>query len=80
MVLLRLHGVLKEESGVSLIAVRGNNLEEVLSSLPEEIKKPIEKYRKYIIILVNGRRVYGCRETSLSEEDVVDLTLVVGGG
>ncbi|MEM1795143.1 MAG: MoaD/ThiS family protein [Sulfolobales archaeon] len=80
MAILRLHGILKEESGFSVVAVRGNNLEEVLENLPGEIKKSIEKYKKHVIVLVNGKRVYEYKETLLSEEDVIDLTLVVGGG
>ncbi|MEM1623046.1 MAG: hypothetical protein QW780_00935 [Sulfolobales archaeon] len=80
MPLLRLHGILKEESGLGVIAVSGNNLKEVLANLPEEVKKSIEKYKKHVIVLVNGKRIYEHQEALLGEEDIIDLTLVVGGG
>jgi molybdopterin converting factor small subunit len=77
---VRVHGVLKEESGVDVIDVEGRYLNEVMSKLPEEVKNVLMKYSKYLIVLVNGRRVYDLRGVELLPNDYVDLMIPVGGG
>lgn len=80
MVRVRLHTVLKEESGVSNLDVDAFNLSELLMKLPDNVKQVINKYRGYIIILVNGRIADLETACALNHDDVVDITIPVGGG
>lgn len=80
MVKVRFHTILKEESGVNNLEVDAENLSELFSKLPENIKQILEKYRNHIIILVNGRIADPKRNLAFSQEDVIDITIPVGGG
>jgi molybdopterin converting factor small subunit len=80
MVRVRIHGILKEEGGVDVIDVDSRYFDEVVSKLPEEVRKVLMKYSKYLIVLVNGRRVYDLDKIQLQPTDVVDLMIPVGGG
>lgn len=80
MVKVRLHTVLKEESGVSSLDIDARTLSELLSKLPENAKHVLNKYRNYLVILVNGRVMDIESKISLNQEDVVDISIPVGGG
>lgn len=80
MAIVRIHGVLKEESGIASLMVKGGSIKEVLEKLPEDVKRSMDKYGRYIIVLLNGTRVDENEEIDLKEGDVIDLTLPVGGG
>jgi molybdopterin converting factor small subunit len=80
MVRVRIHGILKEEGGVDIVDVDGSYFDEVVGKLPEEVRKVLMKYSKYLIVLVNGRRVYDLDKVQLLPTDVVDLMIPVGGG
>lgn len=80
MAIVRIHGVLKEETGVASLAVGGRSIREVLERLPEDVKKSIDRYGSYVIVLLNGARVDENKEIDLKDDDVIDLTLPVGGG
>jgi len=80
MVRVRIHGILKEEGGVDIVDVDGRCFDEVVGKLPEEVRKVLMKYSKYLIVLVNGRRVYDLDKVQLLPTDVVDLMIPVGGG
>ncbi len=80
MVRVRIHGILKEEGGVDVVDVDSRYFDEVVSKLPEEVRKVLMKYSKYLIVLVNGRRVYDLDKIQLQPTDVVDLMIPVGGG
>jgi molybdopterin converting factor small subunit len=80
MVRVRIHGILKEEGGVDVVDVDGRYFDEVVGKLPEEVRKVLMKYSKYLIVLVNGRRVYDLDKIQLLPTDVVDLMIPVGGG
>ncbi|MEM0014966.1 MAG: hypothetical protein QXX81_00660 [Zestosphaera sp.] len=79
MVVVRLHGLLREEAGTTVLNVRGCNLEEVLQNLPPEVGEVLRMYAKHLIILADGRRIYDMK-TILDEDATVDITLPVGGG
>lgn len=51
----------------------------MLEELPEEVRKVLMKYSKYLLLIVNGKRVYDLN-TFLNDNDIVDITLPVGGG
>ncbi|MEM0453175.1 MAG: hypothetical protein QXO98_00750 [Sulfolobales archaeon] len=80
MVIIRLHGVLKEELGIKELEVGDGNLIKILDELPEKVKKVLEKYSQYLLILVNGKRIYDLSNTFVSHVDIVDITLPIGGG
>jgi molybdopterin converting factor small subunit len=80
MVRVRIHGILKEEGGVDVVDVDSRYFDEVVSKLPEEVRKVLMKYSKYLIVLVNGRRVYDLDKIQLQPTDVIDLMIPVGGG
>jgi molybdopterin converting factor small subunit len=80
MVRVRIHGILKEEGGVDIVDVDSRYFDEVVGKLPEEVRKVLMKYSKYLIVLVNGRRVYDLDKVQLQPTDVVDLMIPVGGG
>ncbi len=80
MVRIRIHGILKEECGVEVIDIEGTYLNEIMSKLPKEVKNVLMKYSKYLIVLVNGRRVYDLESIQLLPNDYVDLMIPVGGG
>ena len=80
MVRVRIHGILKEEGGVDIVDVDGRYFDEVVGKLPEEVRKVLMKYSKYLIVLVNGRSVYDLDGVQLLPTDVVDLMIPVGGG
>jgi molybdopterin converting factor small subunit len=80
MVRVRIHGILKEEGGVEVVDVDGRYFDEVVGKLPEGVRKVLMKYSKYLIVLVNGRRVYDLDKIQLLPTDVVDLMIPVGGG
>jgi len=80
MVRVRIHGILKEEGGVDVVDVDSRYFDEVVSKLPEEVRKVLMKYSKYLIVLVNGRRVYDLDKIQLLPTDVIDLMIPVGGG
>lgn len=79
MVIVRLHGILREESSIKELRVGGGTVAKLLEELPEEVKRVLIKYLKYLLVIVNGRRVYDLN-TTLNDDDVVDITLPVGGG
>jgi len=79
MVVVRLHGVLKEEVGLKELKVDGASLGEVLQKLPDKARETLRRYTKYLVFLVGGKVVYDAG-TPLKPEDVVDVTLFVGGG
>lgn len=80
MVKVRLHTILKEESGIDSIDIEANNLNELFSNLPKNIQHILNKFKDYLIILVNGRPVSLELNYVLNQEDIVDITLPVGGG
>ena len=79
MVVVRLHGILKEEVGLRELEVDGASLGEVLQKLPDKAREILRKYSKYLVFLVSGRVIHDAG-TPLKPEDVVDVTLFVGGG
>ncbi len=79
MAVVRLHGVLREETGVKEVEVPGSSLGEVLLGMPENVREVLERYSKYLVFLVNGRVVHK-RDINLKPEDVVDVTIYVSGG
>ncbi|MCC6047785.1 MAG: MoaD/ThiS family protein [Desulfurococcaceae archaeon] len=79
MTVVRLHGVLREEAGLRELEVDGANLSEVLQKLPKQVKEVLGKYSKYLVFLVDGRVVRNMN-TPLKREDVVDVTIFIGGG
>ncbi len=79
MVKVRFHGALKDEIGLDHVDVNITQLAEALSRLPDNIKAVLEKYEKYLIVLVNGRRTYDLN-ISLGNDSVVDIMLPLGGG
>ncbi len=80
MVLVKLHGVLREESNVKEVDAHGSSIREVLEGLPENVKAVLRKYSEYVVVLLNGRRVYDLANTKVGSGDIVDVTLPVGGG
>ncbi|MEM1527005.1 MAG: MoaD/ThiS family protein [Ignisphaera sp.] len=80
MVKVRFHTILKEESGLNNLEVDAENLSELLSKLPENVMQILEKYRNYLIILVNGHIVDPKHNIVLRREDIIDITIPVGGG
>lgn len=80
MVLIRFHGILREESNIKEVEVGDGYINEILNALPEGVKGVINKYSRYLLILVNGKRVYSTDKLLVSNGDVVDLTLPAGGG
>ncbi len=79
MAVVKLHGVLREESNAKELRVGEGTIAEVLEKLPEEVRKALMKYSKHLLVIVNGRRVYDLNIV-LNDNDVVDITLPVGGG
>ncbi len=79
MVVVRLHGVLREEVGLTELEVDGASLGEVLKKLPEKVGGILRKYSRYLVFIVNGR-VVNDLGIPLKPSDVIDLTIFVGGG
>jgi molybdopterin converting factor small subunit len=79
MVVVRLHGVLREGVGLTELEVDGASLGEVLQKLPEKVGETLRKYSRYLVFIVNGRVVSDVG-TPLKPGDVIDLTIFVGGG
>lgn len=77
--MIKLHGILREESNTKELVVEGGRIAEVIEKLPESVRKVLMKYSQYILILVNGERVYDLTMV-LEDNDVVDIIPPVGGG
>ncbi|MEM0454206.1 MAG: MoaD/ThiS family protein [Sulfolobales archaeon] len=77
--MIRLHGILREESNTRELIVEGRCLTEVIEKLPESVRKVIMKYSQYLLILVNGKRVYDLTAV-LEDNDIVDMIPPAGGG
>lgn len=79
MIRVRFHGALRYEVGLNYIDVNGTQLAEVFLRLPDDVRTVLRRYEKYLIILVNGRRVYDLN-ILLDDDSVVDVMLPLGGG
>ncbi|MCS7111407.1 MAG: hypothetical protein N3D82_05025 [Ignisphaera sp.] len=80
MVLVRLHGVIKEEGGIGVVNVDAKSVSEVLHKLPSRIKDIVGKYIKYVVIVVDGEILHVNSEKYLEGDEAVDIFLVAGGG
>lgn len=80
MVLVKLYGIVKEEAGTGIINIDAKSVREVLEKLPENVKKVVERYRRYVIIVVDGEVVGIDAEKSLDENKAIEVFLVAGGG
>lgn len=79
-VLVRLHTVLKEESGVPFLEIEVEELTELVDKMPNNVREVLNKYKDYLIILVNGVPKDVKSGYKLKPGDVVDITIPVGGG
>jgi molybdopterin converting factor small subunit len=79
MVVIRLHGVLREETGLRELEICGSSLSEVRQRLPEGVREVLAKYSKYLVILINGKAIREL-DADLRPGDVIDITIYVSGG
>lgn len=80
MVLVRLHGVLREEGGIYMVSIDAKSVDEVLRKLPDNVKNVVEKYAPYVVIVVDGEVLSGDSEKYLEGSETLDFFLVAGGG